>query len=233
MYKKILVFETDQHTLQTIQQAFTNHPYSITIVSSVEKCLLHIQEISYDFFLFNLSLLGDVKNLLTKVKEAFKSPCIAMTGFDGDPTFIHGLKDCVADFIRTPLSEIELITRLKFLENNGQNHQATEPKILKMNQLTLNEQHYEAYRLDKPLGLTKAEFMILNKLMSNPNKVLTKDELFEAVWQEEYLDNPNSLNVHIHNLRKKIEIDYRKPKYIMTRWGIGYAFVFKEEKKSS
>jgi DNA-binding response OmpR family regulator len=81
---------------------------------------------------------------------------------------------------------------------------------------------YEVYKGKTLIPLTKGEFNILLLLAMNPNKVFTKEEIYNRVWRDDYVDNPNALNVHIHNLRKKLEVNPKKPKLILTKWGVGF-----------
>lgn len=88
--------------------------------------------------------------------------------------------------------------------------------------LTLNLEDYTARKAGRRIDLTAKEFEILKLLMKNPKKVYTKEQLYSLVWKDAYVGDENAVNVHISRLRNKIETDPRKPKYILTIWGIGY-----------
>ena len=86
----------------------------------------------------------------------------------------------------------------------------------------MNLDDYTVSKNGKKLDLTAKEFEILKLLMGNPKKVYTKEQIYSAVWKDYYMGDENAVNVHISRLRNKIENNARKPKYIITVWGIGY-----------
>ena len=95
-------------------------------------------------------------------------------------------------------------------------------QLLKAGELTMNLDDYTVSKNGKKLDLTAKEFEILKLLMGNPKKVYTKEQIYSAVWKDYYMGDENAVNVHISRLRNKIENNARKPKYIITVWGIGY-----------
>ncbi|MDE6962483.1 MAG: response regulator transcription factor, partial [Lachnospiraceae bacterium] len=97
-------------------------------------------------------------------------------------------------------------------------------ETIKAGELTLSLNNYTVTKKGVSLELTAKEFEILRLLMENPKKVYTKEQIYSKVWNDAYLGDENAVNVHISRLRNKIEDEPRKPKYVVTVWGIGYKF---------
>ena len=103
-----------------------------------------------------------------------------------------------------------------------------QPKeIYEFKDLRLDGNNFTVTVKGKEIALTKREFLILKLLMSNPNKVFTKNNIFESVWEEEFVGEDNAVNVHISNIRQKLSKENKEETYIQTVWGIGFKMAVK------
>ncbi len=138
---------------------------------------------------------------------------------------VLGLELGADDYLTKPFSVEELIARVKaqirrymhFNNNEGQMNM-----VLRYKDIVMNVHTYELSIASKSIILTSKEFDILKLLMTNPKKIFTKANIFNAVWGEEYIGDENTVMVHIRRLREKIEPNPSQPIYIQTIWGIGY-----------
>ena len=142
----------------------------------------------------------------------------------GQDAKIEALRLGADDFISKPFDVNEVLARVEaqlrryMVFSNTKEKQ----KILKYKDLVLNPETIEVRVKEKPIALTAREFAILELMMSHPNKVFTKANLFEHVWNEEFLGDDNTVNVHISNLRSKLAKVSPDTEYIKTIWGIGF-----------
>lgn len=120
-----------------------------------------------------------------------------------------------------PFDNAELLVRIEAVLRRYQKNRICET-VLCFKDLTLNTDTLEVKIKDTPISLTKYEYLILQLLMSSPNKVFTKNNIFESVWNEEFLGDDNAINVHISNLRKKFLKANPQGQYIQTVWGLGF-----------
>ncbi|WP_309312544.1 response regulator transcription factor, partial [Bacillus anthracis] len=133
------------------------------------------------------------------------------------------------DYITKPFSIHEVVARVKALIRRflvlGSNINVQEKTTLAFKGLTINLNTYTVHTNKEEISLTGKELELLKFFTSNPGQVFTKTQLFRNVWDDNYIEDDNTVMVHIRKLRKKIEIDPSNPKFIQTVWGIGYKFV--------
>ena len=127
------------------------------------------------------------------------------------------------DYITKPFDNQELLVRIeavlrRFQKSTPKNNR----KTLRFKDLSLDTEAMEAKIRNTPITLTRYEYLILQLLMSSPSKVFTKNNIFESVWNENFIGDDNAINVHIGNLRKKFAKVNPEEKYIQTVWGLGF-----------
>jgi DNA-binding response OmpR family regulator len=159
--------------------------------------------------------------ILKKIKKYKKVPIFTVIPKNEhllEAAFHHGADDV----IYSPFSIQEFVIRVQAMLKRKQISNELLSKKFTVQDLEIDVNTYQIKRHQQILPVTKLEFNILLTLARNPNKVFIKKELYEMIWQDNYYDNGNVLNVHIRRLRKKIELDPENPKIIETKWGIGY-----------
>lgn len=221
----ILVVEDDADINNLLYKVLSRQGYNVICAysgSEAKMCLEH-----YDFQLILLDLMLPAisgEALLAKIRETKTMPVMIISAKPGQDTKIDVLKLGADDFISKPFDVNEVIARVeaqlrRYMVFSNKDEKSD---TLKIKNLTLNKKTMEVEVKGQLLVLTAREFSILETLMSYPNKVFTKANLFEHVWQEAFLGDDNTVNVHVSNLRSKISKADPDTDYIHTVWGIGF-----------
>jgi len=185
----------------------------------------HIDLIVLDVMMPNMDGIEFCKH----VREADDIPIIMLSAKIEDMDKIFGLMTGADDYMTKPFNPFELIARIKsqlrrysgFSKSDDGKQMPSEDEVL-FNGLYINKNQHTVTLYDKELMLTPTEFDILWLLAKNIGKVFSSEDIFEAVWQEKYLDANNTVMVHIRHLREKLGDDSKNPSYIKTVWGVGY-----------
>ena len=167
----------------------------------------------------------DALDCVEREKHLF--PIIMLTAKVGDMDKITGLTLGADDYITKPFNPLELMARVKtqlrrFTRYNQADSDVRELEEIDVRGLHISKKSHKCKLNGKELTLTPIEFDILWYLCEHRGSVVSSEELFEAVWKEQYLDNNNTVMAHIARLREKLQEPARKPKYVKTVWGVGY-----------
>ncbi|SHK56820.1 response regulator transcription factor [Paramaledivibacter caminithermalis] len=163
---------------------------------------------------------------IKKIRETNNMPVIFLTAMTEEANKILGLGLGADDYVIKPFSIIEIISRVEAHLRRYMKYSTNEfINTLSNGELILNLENYEFKKKGIVIELLPKEFNMLVLFMKNIGRVFTKKQLYEAVWEEEYLGDDNTIMVHISNLREKIEDNPRKPKYLKTIRGVGYRMV--------
>ena len=162
-----------------------------------------------------------------QIRKDSKVPIIMLTAKGDDMDKILGLEYGADDYVTKPFTPLELMARVnsqlrrytKF--NNKSQEKKENDRIHSIGGIELNEDTVEVFVDGKPVKMTPIEFKILALLMKNPGRVYSADEIYERVWNEKAI-NTDTIMVHVRNIRDKIEINPREPKYLKVVWGVGY-----------
>ena len=150
-------------------------------------------------------------------------PIIMLTAKIEDKDKITGLSIGADDYISKPFNPLELIARVKAsLRRYTKYNDNSKEDTFFINGLEINSKTHKCLLYDNEIDFTPLEFDILLYLAINRGKVVSSEELFMNVWKEKYLDNNNTVMVHIRRIREKLKDDTRNPKFIKTVWGVGY-----------
>ncbi len=166
----------------------------------------------------------EVCRLMRKDSEI---PVIILSSKNTDMDKVLALGIGADDYVTKPFSPIELVARIKaHLRRSNKPSTATSSNsnILEFGGLRIDSSAYTVHVDDKLVNMTNKEFELLKLLAQNPNNVLTKDQIINAVWGNNYYGDDNTIPVHIRKIREKIESDPSNPKFILTVWGVGYRF---------
>jgi DNA-binding response OmpR family regulator len=170
---------------------------------------------------------GSGLDLCKYIRDKSNVPILMLSARSGDVDKIMGLGLGSDDYITKPFSASELSARIRAHINryNRLSNNDTERKgIKRFRDLVIDEESYEVFYNNEKIEFTAKEFQILNYLSNHPNRVYTKEQLFNHVWGYDYYGDINTVTVHIRKIREKIEINSKKPIYIKTVWGVGYKF---------
>ena len=152
-------------------------------------------------------------------------PIIMLTAKGDDMDKILGLEYGADDYITKPFNILEVKARIRAIIRRSSSKTAKEPeKVLSFESLRIDLDSRRGYIDDKEVNLTAKEFDLLELLMLHPNKVYSREELLNTVWGYDYPGDARTVDVHIRRLREKIEQNPSEPKYVHTKWGVGYYF---------
>ena len=221
----ILVVEDDADINELLCNILIREGYNVRGAYSGTEAKMCIEQKDYDIILLDLMLPGiSGEALISEIRKIKIMPIIVISAKTTQEDKINVLKIGADDFIGKPFDIYEVIARVEaqlrryteFSSSKGKDNK------LKYKNIILDSEAKEVFVNNKLLSLTFREFAILELLLSNPKKVFTRGNIFEAVWNDEFLGDENTINVHISNLRSKLSKEDSEIKYIQTVWGIGF-----------
>lgn len=220
----ILIVEDEKEINSLLRQFLTEHGYLTTSAYNGLEALQFIQRYGYDLVLLDLMLpykSGD--QLLNELREYSAVPVIIISAKDTIQTKIELLRIGADDYITKPFDLDETLARIESnLRRNRMNQESAGTRSLTYQDIQLNEMNHIVEVAGHELALTAKEYGILELLMRHPEKIYSKSNLFQSIWNEEYMSEDNTLNVHISNIRNKLKAVSPDKHYIETVWGIGY-----------
>ena len=224
MAKKVLVVDDEKLIVKGIRFSLEQDGMEVTCAYDGEEALLCAKEQKFDMILLDIMLpkLSGTE-VCQQIREFSDVPIGMLTAKNDDMDKIMGLEYGADDYITKPFDNQELLVRIEAVLRRFQ--KSTTPnnsKILRFKDLSLDTEAMEAKIRNTPITLTRYEYLILQLLMSSPSKVFTKNNIFESVWNENFIGDDNAINVHIGNLRKKFAKVNPEEKYIQTVWGLGF-----------
>lgn len=223
----ILIVEDDPDINGLINKILIKEGYNVRQAFSGTEAKMCLEMQDYQLILLDLMLPGMTgEEIISEIRKKKKMPIIVISAKTAQEDKIHALKIGADDFVSKPFDVNEILARIEAqlrryteFSNSNENYSSI---ILTYKELTLDKEQMQMCVKGKPVQVTVKEFRIMELLMNNPKKVFTRDNLFEHVWNEEFLGDDNTINVHISNLRSKISAIDSKNDYIKTVWGIGF-----------
>lgn len=228
MNEKILVVDDETEIADLIQVYLNNDGYTVYKFYNGVDALKCIEETEIDLAILDV-MLPDIDGfrICQKIREKFYFPVIMLTAKIDDSDKIMGLTIGADDYITKPFSPSELVARVKAHLNRYQrlvNNQMEVNDIIEIRGLKIDKTARRVYLNGEEKVFTTKEFDLLTFLAGHPNRVFTKEELFNKIWDMESLGDIATVTVHIKKIREKIEVNTAKPQYIETIWGVGYRF---------
>lgn len=228
MEKNILVADDEKEILEIIQLYLEKEGYNVIKASNGNEALDIIKK-GNDIHLAILDIMMpgiDGYNLLKEIRGAYNIPIILISAKNQDSDKILGLDLGADDYLTKPFNPLELVARVNAhirrvykLGSNQENR-----REFAIGHVKIDTFNVKVSVKDEGVELTSIEYGILKFLMENAGRILTKNQIFEAVWHEEFLAGDNTIMVHMSRLREKIEEDSKNPKYLKTVRGLGYKF---------
>ena len=221
--KLVMILEDDTDLAEGIELSLQGEELNFIICRTIAEARKALESYQFDLLIFDINLTdGSGLEFCRELKRKIKIPIALLTAKGMEMDIVKGLESGADDYITKPFSLMVLRARIRAL--------------LRRN-ITINEQEYrnsvflfrfetmEFYKNGVPIELSKTEQRILYLLISNPNRILTRERLLEWVWTEgtEYVED-NALSVGIRRLREKLEDDSSDPSYIKTVYGKGYVW---------
>jgi two-component system alkaline phosphatase synthesis response regulator PhoP len=228
--EKILVVDDEEHIQELIKFNLEKNGYKVILADNGIDAIKLAKENLPQLMLLDLMLPGmdglDVCKEIRKDLSMSNMPIIMITAKGEEIDKIIGLELGADDYITKPFSVRELVARIKAILRRS-SMQIVE-KTFKVGNLDIDFGKHEVLKSDIKIDLTLKEFELLEILISNKGRVMTRDFLLDKIWGYEYVGETRTVDVHIRHLRQKIEDDDKNPVYIQTIRGIGYRFNFGE-----
>ena len=217
---RILIIEDNEEINDILKEAVTGAGYEAIQSFSGSEGMLRFTSEDFDMVLLDLILPGiKGEEVLQKIKEKSDIPVIVLSAKTDIEGKVNLLRQGASDYITKPFDVREVLARIDLhLKPAGTKSVSND---LTYNELSVNDESHKVFVNGNEISLTKHEFNLLKLLIMHPEKVYSKRELFELAWDEEYIGEDNTVNVHISNIRKKIR-EYSDNEYIKAVWGIGF-----------
>lgn len=226
MSKKILILvvEDDSDISNMVCDLLEQSGYSTKPAYSGTEALMYFND-KFNLVLLDLMLPGLAGELvLQEIRKHSNVPVIGLSAKTDKTSTINLLKSGADDYIVKPFNNDELLARIEaqLRRYNQVSSLPGENNKLTYKDISIDTETYSVQVGDTPASLTKREFLILELLMKYPKKVFTKANFYEHVWNDEFLGDENTINVHISNVRSKLAKANPSGDYIQTVWGIGF-----------
>lgn len=221
----ILVVEDNEELGALIRDFLIRDGYSVEWKTSGEQAILRLKEESFKLMLLDVMLPGfDGYETLRLIRKEQGMPVLMMSANDDEDSKILGLDIGADDYIGKPFSFPFLSSKVKSIMRRNYPETGDVPSILSYKDISVDMDKMTVKKGDKALSISGKEFDILVYFIKHPEKVITKEALFDAVWGADCDSDVSTLTVYIRWLREKIEKDPKDPEYIHTIWRVGYRF---------
>jgi DNA-binding response OmpR family regulator len=220
----ILIVEDDPAVRDIVQIALEREGMSVEAVGDGEAALKHFRSAgSFDLVVLDIMLPGiDGISLCQELRKSSDVPVVMLTARDGERSVVLGLEVGADDYITKPVSPLEMVSRVRaHLRRRRMN---APDQRLAFPGLVIDLLRRQVWAGDNRVDLTAAEFEVLRFLAAHPGWVYSRQQIMEQLWGGEFYGEVRTADVHIRNIRRKIETDPKNPRYIQTVRGMGYKF---------
>ena len=226
MSKRVLVVDDEKLIVKGIRFSLEQDGMEVECAYDGEEALEKVKENKYDIILLDL-MLPKISGLevCQQIREFSQVPIVMLTAKGEDMDKILGLEYGADDYITKPFNILEVKARIKAIMRRTSRTEKTErERIIEVQDMKIDCESRRVYIKGEEVNLTAKEFDLLELLVHNPNKVYSRENLLKIIWGYEYLGDVRTVDVHILRLREKIESNPSDPKYVHTKWGVGYYF---------
>ena len=228
MAKRVLVVDDEKMIVKGLRFSLEQDGMEVDCAYDGEEALQMAERNQYEVILLDIMLPKLTGfEVCQKIREFSDVPVIMLTAKGDDMDKILGLEYGDDDYITKPFNILEVKARIKAIMRRSTKKEtapAEDPSIRTLGNMKIDAEGRRVYMHGKEINLTVKEFDLLEILMNNPNKVYSREKLLNDVWGYEYLGDVRTVDVHVRRLREKIETNPSDPKYIHTKWGVGYYF---------
>ncbi len=228
MAKRVLVVDDEKLIVKGIRFSLEQDGMEVDCAYDGEEALEAAKKQEYDVVLLDVMLPKLTGfEVCQQIREFSTMPIIMLTAKGDDMDKILGLEYGADDYITKPFNILEVKARIKAIirrSNKASSSNNNESKTVTFGDMKIDCENRRVYIAGKEVNLTAKEFDLLELLVFNPNKVYSRENLLNIVWGYDYPGDVRTVDVHIRRLREKIESNPSEPKYIHTKWGVGYFF---------
>ncbi|HHN75490.1 MAG TPA: response regulator transcription factor [Acidobacteria bacterium] len=225
MSAKVRIVEDDRVTLRLVERLLQSRGYQVVGTPTAEGAVEHLEQAEFDLLILDVGLPGiDGITFCRELRSKWFLPVIMLTARSGSREKVEGLEVGADDYLTKPFESDELLARVRAQLRRARDYgaQPSRPDRIDLGDVVLDFTERDAVVRGRRAGLTRREFEVLAYLARDPGRPMPREQVFESVWgfAEEF--NTNSLDVIIHRIRKKIEEDASRPRYLLTVRGFGY-----------
>ena len=225
MGNRVLVVDDEKLIVKGIKFSLEQDGMVVDCAYDGEEAVNLARQTEYDVVLLDVMLpVYDGFEVLSRIREFSSMPIIMLTAKGDDIDKILGLEYGADDYITKPFKILEVKARIKAIIRRSTKVKPVESKKIIKDEMVLDIEGRNVTIAGKEINLTAKEFDLLEILATNPNKVYSREKLLSEVWGYEYPGDVRTVDVHIRRLREKIEANPSEPKYVFTKWGVGYFF---------
>lgn len=223
---KILVVDDEALLVKGIRFNLQNEGYDVITGADGMEAVELVQQQNPDLVVLDVMMpIMDGMTACSKIREFSDVPIILLTAKTDDLDKLMGFDHGADDYLTKPFNILELKARIRALLRRTKKQEQTHTvNMLTIGSISLDLDARNAFRDGVMADLTAKEFDVIEFLMRNPNHVYSREALLDTIWAYEYRSDIRTVDVHIRRLREKLEFNPAEPKYIMTKWGVGYYF---------
>lgn len=225
MGKKVLIVDDEKLIVKGIRFSLEQEGMEVECAYDGEEALALVKEKAFDIILLDVMLPKlDGFSVCQQIREFSNVPIIMLTAKGEDMDKILGLDYGADDYMTKPFNILEVKARIKAILRRISKPEKPEESMLVVKDMRLDREGRRVYIREKEINLTAKEFEVLELLISNPDKVYSREKLLHIVWGEDYPGDVRTVDVHIRRLREKVEKNPSDPQYVHTKWGVGYYY---------
>lgn len=227
MAKKVLVVDDEKLIVKGIRFSLLQDGMEVDCAYDGEEALNMSKANSYDMILLDVMLPKmDGFEVCQAIREFSDVPIVMLTAKGDDMDKILGLEYGADDYITKPFNILEVKARIKAIMRRTSPERApqVQSSVIEKGDIKLDCDSRRLFINDNEINLTAREFELLEILIKNENKVYSRESLLKIVWGEDYPGDVRTVDVHVRRLREKIEANPSEPKYVHTKWGVGYYY---------
>ena len=227
MANRVLVVDDEKLIVKGIRFSLEQDGMEVTCAYDGEEALTFAREQQFDIILLDIMLpkLSGFE-VCQQIREFSNVPIIMLTAKGDDMDKILGLEYGADDYITKPFNILEVKARIKAIirRTAKQEKKADTAGRIQAGDITIERDNRRVYIEGREINLTAKEFDVLELLATHPNQVYSREKLLTMVWGADYPGDARTVDVHIRRLREKVETNSSEPKYVHTKWGVGYYF---------
>jgi DNA-binding response OmpR family regulator len=226
---RILVADDDREIVQLIKESLEEEGFEVVATYNGREAFEKVNQCKPNLVILDIMMPElDGLEVCRRVRQELSAPIILLSAKSREIDKVVGLEVGADDYLIKPFSINELIARVKAHLRREQRVQPLQQSpsatnhIICFDDISINKDTYEVFKAGQPVTLSTKEFQILLYLVENRNIVLSREQIYDAIWGNSEFGDLNTVTVHIKNIRAKLDVDNR---YIKTVWGIGYKFI--------
>ena len=223
----ILVVDDDHEIADLVEIHLRGEGYHVFKAYNGREALELFDREEVDLAILDIMMPGiDGNEVCAKIRETSTIPIIMLSAKDSENDKVSGLVNGADDYVTKPFNILEIKARIKAIirRTKGRKQEQPAERTIVSGEMRIDLDSRRVFIGEREVNLTAQEFDLLELLITNPNKVFNRENLLNLVWGYDYPGDVRTVDVHVRRLREKIEASPSEPKYIHTKWGVGYFF---------